>query len=216
MAKKHKQVFAMSKRRRKAIFALSIILIIVAIWLDRNHGVGFRADISERAKLGTEGWKYHGKTFTVVNVVDGDTIDLDIGDGKFDHTRVRLLGMDTPETKSPKVPEMYFGQQATQYAIEQAQGKQVTVMLDTVSDVRDMYQRLLAYIRLPDGRILNEELITNGFAYTDLRFQHSDYDKYVHLQDKAVENKIGLWKEVKREQFPKWLQRESPDLLRQD
>lgn len=216
MAKKRKQVFAMSRRRRKAIFVLSILLITIAIWFDRNHGGGFRADISERAKLGTEGWKYHGKTFTVLNIVDGDTLDLDIPDGKFDHTRVRLLGMDTPETKSPKVPEMYFGRQATQYAIEQAQGKQVTVMLDTVSDVRDIYQRLLAYIHLPDGRILNEELITNGFAYTDLRFQHSDFEKYVQLQDKAVENKTGLWKEVKREQFPKWLQRERPDLLRQD
>ena len=216
MAKKHKQVFAMSRRQRKALFVLSIMLVIVAIWLDRNHGLGFRADISERAKLGTEGWKYHGKIFSVVNVVDGDTLDLDIPDGKFDHTRVRLLGMDTPETKSPKVEEMYYGQEATQYAIEQAQGKQVTVMLDTVSDTRDMYQRLLAYIRLPDGRILNEELIKNGFAYTDLRFQHSHYNKYVKLQDQALEKNIGLWKEVKREQFPKWLQRERPDLLRED
>ena len=150
---------------------------------------------------------------TVSNTAGGD---LAIGDGKFDNTRVRLLGMDAPETKSPKVPAMYYGAEATAFAEQLADGKEVTVIIDTVGDVRDMYDRLLAYIRLDDGRVLNEELIVNGCAYADLRFRHSQYDRYLRLQQKAMEQKAGLWKNVTTEQLPKWLQRESPDLLKQD
>ncbi|RKY07316.1 MAG: hypothetical protein DRP66_06975, partial [Planctomycetota bacterium] len=186
------------------------------VWLDRQHGAVLRKEISRRAKWGADGWKYHGKTFTVVNIVDGDTLDLAIGDGKFDNTRVRLLGMDSPETKSPKVGAMFYGAEATAFAEQLADGKEVTVILDTVGDVRDIYDRLLAYIRLDDGRVVNEELIVNGFAYADLRFRHSQYDRYLRLQQKAMEQKAGLWKDVTRNQLPKWLQRERPDLLKQD
>ena len=111
---------------------------------------------------------------------------------------------------------MYYGAEATAFAKQLADGKEVAVIIDTVSDVRDMYDRLLAYIRLDDGRVLNEELIVNGFAYADLRFRHSQYDRYVRLQQKASQQKTGLWKDVTRDQLPKWLQRESPDLLKQD
>ena len=41
-----------------------------------------------------------------------------------------------------------------------------------------------------------------------------DYDKYKKLQDKAIAGKIGLWKEVKKEQLPRWLQREHPGILK--
>ena len=74
--------------------------------------------------------KYHAKTFTVVNVVDGDTIDIDAADGKYDHTRVRLWGIDTPETKNPKTGVMYFGPEAAEFTKELALGKPVTVYLD--------------------------------------------------------------------------------------
>ena len=216
MVKKPRQVFAMSRCRRNGLFVLCVAILLTVVWLDRQHGAVLRKEISQRAKWGIDGWKYHSKTFTVVKVVDGDTLDLDIGDGKFDNTRVRLLGMDSPETKSPKVGAMFYGAEATAFAEQLADGKEVTVIIDTVGDVRDMYDRLLAYIRLDDGRVLNEELIVNGFAYADLRFGHSQYDRYVRLQQKAIQQKAGLWKDVTRNQLPKWLQRERPDLLKQD
>ncbi len=58
-----------------------------------------------------------------------------------------------------------------------------------------------------------EELIIGGVAYADLRFAHSAYDEYVGLQEEAIAGKVGLWKNVTREQLPKWLQREMPELL---
>ncbi len=206
----------MSRRRRNGLFVVCIAILLTIVWLDRQHGAVLRKEISQRAKWGVDGLKYHGKTFTVVKIVDGDTLDLAIGDGKFDNTRVRLLGMDSPETKSPKVPAMFYGAEATAFAEQLADGKEVTVIIDTVGDVRDMYDRLLAYIRLDDGRVLNEELIVSGCAYADLRFRHSRYDRYLRLQQKAIQQKAGLWKDVTRDQLPKWLQRERPDLLKQD
>jgi micrococcal nuclease len=180
------------------------VLLCGVVWVDKYHGGVVRQGISLGARLGLDGWRYHEREFEVVNVVDGDT--LDIG------TRVRLLGVDTPETKSPKVAEMYYGPQATEYVSGLAEGKRVTIILDTVGDVRDLYGRLLGYVRMADGRILNEEIVSEGFGYADLRFAHKDYDKYVQLQDEAIAAGKGLWKEVRRDQLPKWLQRERADL----
>ena len=73
---------------------------------------------------------------------------------------------------------------------------------------------MLAYIRLPDKTILNEQIITKGFGYADLRFRHSRYDKFMQLQNQAIKDKTGLWKKAKRSQLPKWLQRERPMLLK--
>ena len=152
--------------------------------------------------------KYHGKSFLVAKVVDGDTIDIDIPDEPYEHTRVRLWGIDTPETKSEEFGVMYFGPQAAEFTGKLVSDKTVEVYLDT-----DKYNRLLAYIKLDDGKILNEELIRQGFAYADLRFRHSYYNKYQQLQAATKSTKKGLWKEATREQLPEWLQGMKPKLL---
>lgn len=208
----HKRQYAMSRRKRNILLMSIGVLLCGVVWVDKYHGGVVRQGISLGARLGLDGWRYHEREFEVVNVVDGDTLDIGIADGRYDHTRVRLLGVDTPETKSPKVAEMYYGPQATEYVSGLAEGKRVTIILDTVGDVRDLYGRLLGYVRMADGRILNEEIVSEGFGYADLRFAHKDYDKYVQLQDEAIAAGKGLWKEVRRDQLPKWLQRERADL----
>jgi len=90
----------------------------------------------------------------------------------------------------------------------------VTVLLDTVAEQRDRYGRLLAHIRLPDGSILGERLIAEGYGYADSRFEHSSYDKYAQSQEQAIEKKMGLWAGINRSQLPDWLRRRRPDLLR--
>ena len=154
--------------------------------------------------------------------MDGDTIDIDIPDGKpilsrverYDHTRIRLWGIDTPETKSEKYGVMYFGPEASAFATKLALGKPVTIYLDEENRTRDKYGRLLAYVRLPDGTFLNEVLISEGFAYADLRFKHSLYNKYKQLESSTRSLKKGLWRNVTPDQLPEWLQRENPNLLK--
>lgn len=157
--------------------------------------------------------KYHNKNFRVTMVIDGDTIDIDIPDGTFKSTRIRLLGVDTPETKDDRLGQMYFGPEAAQFTKERAADENVIVLLDEISPTRDKYKRLLAYVKLADREILNEVLIIEGFAYADLRFEHAFYEKYSRLEEIARQNKKGLWKEVKRDQLPAWLQRMRPKLL---
>ena len=203
----------MSRRRRKIIIFGCIFLAAAIVWLDRQAGRHIREKLDPPPISDVD--KFDGKIFKVVNVVDGDTIDIDIADGKYKHTRIRLLGVDTPETKGPRYPEMYYGSQASKFVKELVLGKNVTVVIDTVADQRDKYRRLLAYIELDDGRCLNEQIVMQGFGYVDLRFAHSHFDKYEQLQNDAIKAKAGLWKEVKKDQFPKWLQRERPNIINQ-
>jgi endonuclease YncB( thermonuclease family) len=155
--------------------------------------------------------RYDLKTFPVVRVVDGDTLHLDVPDGGGRVTKVRLLGIDAPEMGDAQRKPMYFAEEATRFARDLALGKTVTVYLDQQAGSRDKYDRLLAYIALPDGRFLNEELLLGGYAYADLRFRHSYYYKYRQLEASARALKAGLWAGVFPEQMPAWRQRTAPD-----
>ena len=201
----------MSGRLRKIVIFGCIFLAAVIVWLDRQAGKGIREKINPPPVSDVD--KFNGKTFKVANVVDGDTVDIDIADGKYKHTRIRLLGVDTPETKGPRYPEMYYGSQASEFVKKLVLGKNVTVVIDTVADQRDRYRRLLAYIELDDGRCVNEQIIMQGFGYADLRFPHTHFDKYEQLQNDAIKAKTGLWEKVKVDQLPKWLQRERPNII---
>ena len=81
------------------------------------------------------------------------------------------------------------------------------------SSNRGKYGRLLAYVQLPDSRILNEVLLSEGYAYADLRFEHSFFNKYKLIESAARSSNKGLWPQVSREQLPDWLQREKPNFL---
>jgi len=214
LAEKEKSTFAMSRRRRAAILVLCVLAAFVFILLDHKHirrRRQARPKSEEKAKA-YDFEKYHQKTFTVTNVVDGDTIDIDVPDGKYDYTRVRLLGIDSPETKHPEFGVMYFGPEAADFATKLVLGKPVAVYLEE-ERTRGYYGRLLAYIQLPDDGFLNEVLLTEGVAYADLRFKHSFYNKYKQLEAAARSQKKGLWENVKRGQLPQWLQKRKPKLL---
>lgn len=207
----------MSRRRRTGLMVLGLLAAAIFITLDHTS-VSYhrqRRHRSDRQIRAHDFQKYHAKTFKVINVVDGDTIDIDIPDSNQTHTRIRLWGVDTPETKQPNMPVQYFGLEAADFTKALVLGKEVTVYLDVGNKTRDNkeYNRLLAYIQLADGNFLNEVLISEGYAYADLRFDHSFYNKYQQLQASARSLKRGLWKKVSREQLPEWLQKERPTLL---
>ena len=212
---KSRRRYAMSRKKKNILLLMFFFFVVpTLIVIDRWGGVSLR-DTVRRNLYADQDWKkYHKRSFRVEKVIDGDTIDLAVPDNKDPTTRVRLLGVDTPETKNPKTSVMYFGPEASAFTKKLCENQQVTVLLDTVADQRDKYGRLLAYIRLPDGSILDERLIAEGFGYADPRFEHSFYDKYAQLQEQAMRGKKGLWEKVNRSQFPEWLRRRRPDLLR--
>jgi micrococcal nuclease len=199
----------MSRRRRKWISVLCLLTIVLLAWLDNGFfyrgGLDYSSTSAEQVRA-YDIEKYNGKTFSVSYVVDGDTIDIDIPDGKDNNTRIRLWGVDTPETKSEVTGVMYFGPQAYEFTRKLTLGKQVCIYLHPQKDTRDKYGRLLAYVQLPDGSFLNEVLLSEGFAYADLRFRHDFYNKYKQLESAARTVKKGLWKNVTPEQMPRWRQ----------
>jgi endonuclease YncB( thermonuclease family) len=212
---KREHKHALSRTTRNAILVgLFFILLPALLVLDRRYGDVLRKSIEQTTYAEGDWQKYHNRTFTVVEVIDGDTLDVNIPDGEFPDTRVRLLGVDTPEIKHPILPVMYYGPEASRFTTERALGKKVTLKLDTVGDIRDRYGRLLAYVILPDDTTLNAELIRQGFGYAYLTFPHSDSHKYEMLMDEAIEQKRGLWKSAARDDLPNWLRSKRPGLLR--
>lgn len=198
------------------MIVLCLLVVMVFVWLDHSpirHGWWFEPGSEEQAGA-YDLEKYHAETLTVVNVIDGDTVDIDISDGRDEHTRVRLLGIDAPETNSEESAVTYFAPQAAEFARKLTVGRPVTVYLDVSHPTRDKYGRLLAYLKLSDDRFLNEVLLTEGFAYADLRFRHSSYNKYKQLEAIARSRKRGLWEAVTRRQLPEWLRSKKPNLLK--
>ena len=128
---------------------------------------------------------------TVEDVVDGDTVDL-ILDGRSE--RVRLIGVDTPETKKPDTPIECFGLEASAFTAELLPvGTPVRLERDIVG--RDDYGRLLAYVyRADDGIFVNYELVRQGFA-TPLSIEpNTTYEAvFVDAAIAAETDDIGLW-----------------------
>jgi micrococcal nuclease len=213
--KRNRPTRPMSRRRKAGIILLCVLGFALLGWLDRRtarHRWPYRL-ASEIPTQAYDLENYHGKTFTVAHVIDGDTLDIDVPDGRSERTRTRLLGIDAPETHSDQSPPMFFGPQASDDARELAQGQSVAVYLDAPNPTRGKYGRLLAYIQLPDGRFLNEILLSEGCAYADRRFRHSFFNKYRQLEASARSKERGLWQDVTHDQLPEWLQRMEPNLL---
>lgn len=179
--------------RRFLVWTIAIAAVAGMVLADRT-GVFGRAPVPDPVK-------YDGNSFMVVRVVDGDTLDLDAPDGRRPTTRVRLWGVDTPETVKPNTPVQHFGPEASAFATRAALGKRVRLELD-LRQPRDKYKRLLAYVFLPDGRMLNRTLIEEGYGYADPRFDHRLRSEFVRLQRAAMKARRGLWKSVRRADLP--------------
>jgi len=146
--------------------------------------------------------KYDGGSFCVARVIDGDTIDLDVPDGRHGTTRVRLWGVDTPETHKDGERPQHFGPEATAATKRLCGGKTVKIKLEAGAKPRDRYGRLLAWVYLNDGRLLNRVLVEDGFAYADPRFGHHLKRQFRSLQDEAMRAGRGLWENVTDADLP--------------
>jgi micrococcal nuclease len=135
--------------------------------------------------------------YTVVEVIDGDTIKVDIGEKI---VTVRLIGIDTPETAGPHNPQGdYFGPEAAQYAKQLLENQLVYLIPDPMQSNRDKYDRLLRYVFLEDGTLVNAKLIADGFAYNYIYEPFQFMKQFDYLEKQAKENHLGLWSRKKPE-----------------
>ncbi|MDD3646117.1 MAG: thermonuclease family protein [Candidatus Gracilibacteria bacterium] len=139
----------------------------------------------------------------VERVVDGDTMDVIFENGNIE--RLRLIGVDTPETKHPRKPVEEFGIEAYNFTKKTLEGKYV--LLETGIEDRGKYGRLLAYIYIDETTSFNEMLIEKGYARAYLKYPFKYSKLYASLEKQAKKNKVGLWgnKEV-LEVIKEWIE----------
>jgi micrococcal nuclease len=127
----------------------------------------------------------------VRTVIDGDTVDVDII-GRTE--RIRLIGVDTPETKKPGTPVECFGPDASAYTMQLLPpDTAVRLVRDIVP--RDDYGRLLAYVfRLPDGLFVNDALLRNGYGRSLTIAPNDTYRPILSAAASAARSTgAGLW-----------------------
>lgn len=138
------------------------------------------------------GFSYKGEEryVKVQRVIDGDTFVIENGHKKGE--RVRLIGIDAPETRKTARKEVgYYGQEAKEYLRSMLTGKNVKLVFDVGK--KDRYGRLLAYVYLGE-KFVNADLVEQGYAVTYTLAPNVQYaDFFVKLERKARESKRGLW-----------------------
>ncbi len=138
----------------------------------------------------------------VIKVVDGDTIQLQV-DGHPE--TVRLIGVDTPETKDPRKPVQRFGKEASQFTASLLKGQRVRLDIRTNPTSRDRYGRLLAFVfRREDNLFVNKEIILQryGHAYTKYPFDPGRMEEFRQAERAAIRHMRGLWGTVKQASPP--------------
>lgn len=128
------------------------------------------------------------QTGTVTKVIDGDTVEVQIGEKV---EKVRMLLVDTPETVHPNKPVQPYGKEASEFTKKLLLNKEVKLEKD--KEDRDQYQRLLRYIYV-DSQSVQEQLLSKGFARVVIYPPNTKYaQKYQKIQDQAKSKKIGIW-----------------------
>ncbi len=132
-----------------------------------------------------------GVNATMLRVIDGDTIDVTIGGRR---ERVRLIGIDTPETKKPNTPVQCYGPEATAFTTSLLPvGTELHLERDVVA--RDDYGRMLAYVyNAGDGSFANMAIIQMGFARPLTIAPNSAHaGEFAEAARAADAADIGLW-----------------------
>lgn len=171
-------------RKQRQYISLLVAVISLLVYFGQAHD-WFGAAVKQ-VEINQPG------LYTISHFVDGDTIAVNMN-GKVE--TIRFIGIDTPETHKPNTPVQCFGPNAaaeTQKLIKDA-GSKVRLGSDPDSTNRDRYDRLLRYVYLPDGTLVNEYLVRNGYAFYYPYFPYTKSAQFNKDEQAAMAAKKGLW-----------------------
>ncbi|OFX80598.1 MAG: hypothetical protein A2X17_05690 [Bacteroidetes bacterium GWF2_41_61] len=142
-------------------------------------------------KGGKEAEKISHEYYLVTKIVDGDTFVID--DGSKKGARVRLIGVDTPESRKTGRKEIgYYGKEAKDFMTNLILNKRVRLEYDV--NKYDQYMRILAYAYLEDGTFINEYLVESGYAMVMTFPPNVKYSElFLKKQQEARAKNRGLW-----------------------
>ena len=130
----------------------------------------------------------------VERVVDGDTIIINVSEndlGLNRRERVRLIGVDAPETVHPSREEEPYGREASDFTKNNLEGKYV--YLDFDIELRDRYGRVLAYVYTENGEHFNARLVKEGYGIAYLNYEFKYMDEFSRYESEAKRKRLGLW-----------------------
>ena len=134
----------------------------------------------------------------VLSVGDGDTVTIE------GSQKVRLLGIDAPELEREGRPADFLAHKAKAELARLIQGRQVRLEYDHLR--YDQYGRLLAYLFLPDGVLVNAELVRQGLAKVYIFPPNNRYQEaLLAAQREAIEARRGLWQQALKQDEPYYL-----------
>jgi len=167
--------------RRRSYTPLAVVLLLLVVVLVRWAQEASRTSPPEALVAGN---------YEVERVVDGDTLLLANG------ARVRLIGVDTPETVKPETPVEPFGPEASEFTRQFIAEGNGQVRLELDKERQDRYGRFLAYVFVGE-KMLNEQLLLAGLARARTEFRYSETRKrqFRNAQRQAREAGRGIWGE---------------------
>ncbi|HUP26338.1 MAG TPA: thermonuclease family protein [Candidatus Limnocylindrales bacterium] len=173
----------MSRRRasKRQLISLVISLIVAVSGYYAAKHPNQAAQITANIPAGT---------YRVTEFVDGDTIAVDMN-GRSE--KIRMIGVDTPETHDPRKSVECFGQAAAAYTKELIGDKPVRLEADQLSTNRDRYDRLLRYVYTADNKLVEAELIKNGYGFAYVSFPFIKLEEFRGYESAARDQKKGLW-----------------------
>lgn len=161
----------MKKIIPSSIIVFSILIIIIIFIPNQN-------DLTTSRTPGSQSTS----TVEVLRVIDGDTVQTTLG-------TVRLLGIDAPEFGR------CFYAEAKDELTKLVNGKEVSLVSDSLNEDVDKYDRLLRYVYLVDGTSVNQILISTGYARHLSWFPIEQNENFANLEKTAKKAKLGLWQE---------------------
>lgn len=177
----------MKSKKGLSLIVVALIAIIVILFQFINHDGPFGAHQSTEENQSAD-LKGKDKVY-VERVVDGDTF-LAKKDGE--RIKVRMIGMETPETVKPNTPVQPYGKEASNYSKKELTHKYVYLEYD--KEKNDRYGRTLAYVWLSKNRMFNRELVEKGLAREKYYSPNGKYRQILKkAQEEAKQNKVNLW-----------------------
>lgn len=177
----------MNKRTKRKLLNLLVSLLVLVIG----------AYVVPRVETaGTDKAPAPAGMYRIAQFNDGDTITVDMAGIE---ERIRMIGVDTPETEDPRKPVQCFGKAASSFTKQLIGQQPVRLEADPFNTNRDRYNRLLRYVYLPDGRLVNAEIIREGYGFAYTGFPFAKLDEFRQLQTEARQANRGLWANCKPE-----------------
>jgi micrococcal nuclease len=175
----------MRLRRHHKLSLLSFVIFVLLVVATQSGWIGKSAQTISSNDPGL---------YAVTKFDDGDTIVVDMNG----HAEtVRFIGVDTPETHRPNTPVQCYGPEASAFTKSYVGTQRVRLQADPLDTNRDRYGRLLRYVYLADGTLVEDQLLKGGYAFAYTQFPFEKKSKFVAEESSAKAAGKGLWSACK-------------------